>query len=44
MLYFEKIAAAVGAPPPNPPLASGGWGLCPQITELLLPFELRVSF
>jgi len=32
-----KIAAAPGGFAPEPPLASGGWGLCPKTPELLLP-------
>jgi len=53
-LFFGKnwkIAAALGAPPRNPhwpPAAggsargSGGWGLCPQTSELLLPLPVIV--
>jgi len=33
-----KIAAATGDSAPEPPLASGGWGLRPQTPALLLPF------
>jgi len=33
-----KIAAAPGGLAPEPPLASGDWGLRPQTPTLLLPF------
>jgi len=36
-LENEKITAVIGGSAPKPPLASGGWGLCPKTTELLLP-------
>jgi len=29
---------------PQTPLTSGGWGLCPQTSELLFPLNLRVNF
>jgi len=31
-----KISSVVGGSTPEPPFASGDWGLCPQIPALLL--------
>jgi len=47
MRYFlekaEKSSQRWGSAP-NRPLASGGWGLRPQIPKLLFPLNLGVNF
>jgi len=52
MLYFlekaGKIAAALGAPPPNPRWSPAAWGsglgVCPQTPELLFLSLVIVAF
>jgi len=49
-LFFEKagkIAAALGDPPPKPPLACGGWGFSPQTPpppSYVTSTQFRVAF
>jgi len=35
--FLEKCCKIAAAPAPEPPLASGGWGLRPQTSVLLFP-------
>jgi len=47
MLYFLKKLEnrrSVEGSAPNPPLASGSWGLSPQTPELLLSKPVTVIF
>jgi len=46
-LFFEKSwknRRSVGGSASKPPLASGGWGLCPQAPELLFQSPVTLIF